>query len=351
MSLNKYATFDDLYEKHLILEQQLSGFESKRQRTIYNDINPLIRSLEVFYLVKMLRYQCELISRNQVLGIPCKGFDDLLIQYETDEELLKNEYVSTFILVYKTLSAKDVTTCRYYYQKLNSRIKSLIHSAKINFGHEVISYIINVCLYWNNCGDRKFGAEYLQWIDYKTEHRMLPENGGYLQPITFRNAILLGLDGHRSDSWISAFINRYQPLLPPDVKDANTAFVKAVWSYHQKAYEKALPLFQLATVKKEPVFNVISRRWQFMCMYDSQKISAGILIDFLSAFEKYLSRNRKALLPAFQPCMAFIGYSRHLLKLSAASKQKFINQLQQEAHFPGKQWLLAAALNEIIRRP
>ncbi len=102
-----------------------------------------------------------------------------------------------------------------------------------------------------------------------------------------------------------------------------------------------MPLFQLAQVKDEPIFNAIVRRWQFMCMYEQNPSNTSLLSDFLDAYEKYLQRNSTALHWLKETFIKNIFYGRKLIKATNAEKKNELKeQLNTETYFTGKEWLL-----------
>ncbi|HLP53203.1 MAG TPA: hypothetical protein VK154_20080 [Chitinophagales bacterium] len=333
--------FDTFYQRHVLTELALSGFDAKLNRTIQNDILPVIKELDVFYALKKLYYHCELRNRQQVLGTPYQEENipyilEVLEPYNNE----KFPFVHLFWNVYQMLKAKTFDEGEGYYMSLKHFFEHTAQSKPTLNVKEVINYASNYCLYWNSHGYNRAGAEALWWYELKLKHDLVVETG-LIQPSDFRNIVSLSLAHSKPAVWIKQFIDTYSLYLPEEHRDTNSAFVKAQYHFSQKEYNVAMPLFQQAQVKEEPIFNAVVRRWQFMCLYEQDPTNVDLLLDFLSAYEKYILRNSDALHWAKDIFTKNILYSKKLLKATDNAKRKQLAEnLKSENYFTGKEWLL-----------
>jgi len=124
---------------------------------------------------------------------------------------------------------------------------------------------------------------------FKIKHNLLLENH-LLQPSDYRNIVSLAIINGKNHKWLKQFMDTYTPHLPAEHLLINRAFAQAQYFYYIKNYEAAMPLFQQAQAKDEPIFNMIVRRWQYICMYEQNPESKQVLLDFLLSWERMLNR-------------------------------------------------------------
>ncbi|HRG89802.1 MAG TPA: hypothetical protein PLW44_12330, partial [Chitinophagales bacterium] len=95
---------DTFYEKHMLVELSMQGFAVKSKRTASNDIRPLIRTLDEYYALKKIRYQCEAMNRQQVFGVSYNDdSSDALISLLEGYLSTHNHYVYLFVNIFKML--------------------------------------------------------------------------------------------------------------------------------------------------------------------------------------------------------------------------------------------------------
>ena len=350
LELDKDKNIDYFYDRHIAATVEKSGFNAKRVRNHNNDISPAIKTLDEYYALKKLRYHCELLSRAAFLGTPYKkeNIEDLLTilaPYNNNSFV----YAHIFINIYQLFSTTTYEEGRDSYQKLKSYLTEIEKNTITQSTVECIDYLTSYNLNWFNKGNVDAGIESLWCIDLKIKHNILLERGKIL-PITFRNTVSLAVLTGKEQSWVKKFIDTYSLCLSDDNAATELAFAKGLYHYYIKEYEKAMPLYQQAQVKEEPVFNLSVRRWQFMCMYEKNIGDTGVLIDYLHAFEQYIKRNSEALHHVKPLFSCFIGYCKKLF--SVTNKEgltTILKQLDNEKHFAGKQWIKQQFENKLAK--
>jgi hypothetical protein len=338
---NPEQDFEVFYQRHLLTELAFAGFDAVLTRTSNNDLQPVTQTLDAFYALKKLRYQCELLNRQRVLGtayteetlIPLL---EVLAPFNNE----KNPYTFLFANVYQMLKAKTFEESDLHYQALNKFISENTYIILPQAIKDVISYITNNCQFWNNQGYKQAAIAALNGQELKIKYDVLLENGK-IQPSDFRNIVSLAIITRKDENWIRKFIEGYSDRLPADHAETNKAFALAQYNYYIQDFDSAMPLFQLAQVKDEPIFNAIVRRWQFMCMYEQNPTNTNLLLDFLDAYEKYLQRNTASLHWLKDTFTKNIVFGRKLIKATDTTKKNDLReQLNTETYFTGKEWLL-----------
>jgi hypothetical protein len=342
LKTNEYLQdLDAFHTRYKLAEATVKCFKSKLKRNPTNDIGHVLSSLDEYYAITKLHYVCEAINRNKILGT-ITPLEDITHQLRVLAPYAHpgSPYVYVYVHVYAMITATTYEEGKRAHQVISDMAAA--HKGKKLPGYIIdsIGFGINWCMEWNAKGYSEASHQYIWWIEFKIKNDILTENG-MIQPITFRNVIINAVQGTKSPSWIEEFIASHAAFLPPDAASINVDFANALCAYRQGAYTYAMRLLQRIRASDEPIFNIIIRRWQFMCLYENDPTETNILLDFLLAFDKYMQRQPKALDNVKKMFGKFISYSIKLIKKEGDTKhQKTFTRLNQEPYFVGKDWLL-----------
>lgn len=338
---NPEQDFEVFYQRHLLTELSFTGFDAVLNRTSNNDLHPVTQTLDTFYALKKLRYHCELLNRQKVLGTPYdKENMDYVLKTLSPFNNTKYPFAYLFSSIYCMLNVSEYSEALPYYEKVKTYLAAYDQPELSRHLNEALLFAKNFCMYWYSKGNEQAGLESLWWIETSIKYNRFIENKK-LQPATFRNAVALAIHNKKEANWIKLFINQWAPYLPHDSKEINQAFAQAQYYFYTKDFAQAMPLFQQAQVKDEPIFNAIVRRWQFMCMYEQNPTNTNLLLDFLDAYEKYLQRNTASLHWLKDTFSKNIVFGRKLIKATDTTKKNDLKeQLNTETYFTGKEWLL-----------
>lgn len=328
------------FHRHRLMEILYNGFDAKLNRTQDNDLTEIVNTLDEFYAVKRVRYICEVLNRKMVLGIGSNtNHVGLSLEMLTSKYNDEHPYIYLFINVYNMLKADSYEDSLNHYYRIKEVALAYNNAPLPQSILESMTYAINWCLYWNSKGFDNSGKEYLWWTEFKIRHGVFLEND-LLMPITFRNIVSL-LVVHRTDtSGLKKFIDMYSAHLPILHRDTNSAFAYGLYYYKMKDFIRAQRSLVLAQAGDETIFNAIIRRWQFLCMYESGE-NAGVMFDFLSAFERYLSRHEASFHQIKPVFVKFVTYAQKLVKMGKITKDSRTGEmLERENFFAGKDWLL-----------
>src|ERR1043165_8629904 len=325
--------------RHLLTELSFNGFAAKLNRTVQNDIKPVITSLDEFYALKRLRYMVEAQSRNQVLGT---AYDDTQVKallktlepYTND----KYPYVYLFVNVYRMMEEHVYEESDLYYRFIKQFIESDDKGPVSVSVTEVLIYAINNRLKWFNLGHTAAGDDYLWCVEWQMDRNLLLKDLK-LQPITFRNIITIATINKYKVDWIDQAIKKYSQYLPEEYKDTYLNFGRGLYHYARKDHKEASRSFLSAQAKEEPIFNSIIRCWQWMSSFECDPFDTDTLLNQLLSFQKYLARNQNELRSVAKPFNQFISYSEKLVKATKEQAENFLLELKSEEHFPGSLWL------------
>lgn len=341
LEANPEQDIDTFFQKHLLTELSVNGFDALLKRSTKNDLSPVLTSLDEFYALKKLRYLCEIHERQRIFGAQYQKQDvfpllDILKPY-TDEQ---HPYVFLFVHVYLMLSADSYEESTGPYQVIKTYTDHTTEGVLPQSVIECVGYCVNYTLRWYNKGFEPAGDEYLWWIDLQMKKNLLLKNGK-ITPVSFRNICSIAAMSKTTADWLNLFITRYVPALPDTHRESNEAFVKGLYQYKLGRYKEATRYFLLAQAGEEITFNCIIRRWQFMSTYNFDSSDIDTLSNHLSSFDKYLQRHAKHVASIRNAFDTFIHYSNRLMHSSPYEiGETFFIALENENHFPGKTWLL-----------
>lgn len=343
-----HADIDTLYYRHRLTEINLNGFDARLQRNSGNNLYPVVQTLDLFYALKKLRYHCELLSRHQVLGTPYQADNiNYLLQLLQPYCNPQHPYIFLFTHVYHMLSAADFTTANKHHTAIHQYITAHSQQPLSASIAETIGYLINFSLQYHNTGNQQAGQYALHWYQVKLQHGLFATNNKVL-PADFRNLISLCVIYGTQPGWLKTFIDTHTPLLPEPHRHNHTAFAYGQYYYFTKQYNKALPYLQQAVAKKEPVFNMIILRWQFMCLYEQNSANTQLLYQFIEAWQRQLHRSTTELHQLKEIFLKVITYSKKLLAAQNKTElQLLLAQLNSEPFFAGKYWLAKQIENKI----
>jgi hypothetical protein len=252
----------------------------------------------------------------------------------------ENLYPFLFVNVYYMMCAGNYTEGYGYYQRLNTFITSVSENNLPQGIKECVDYLINYCLFWNNKGEEQAGRDALQWYEYKIEKDFLL-NKKMIQPSDFRAIVSLAIVNLKQANWIKAFIDRYSECLPNEHKLLNTTFVLAQFNYYIKRYETAINLFKSIKTQNEPIFDMILRRWHFVCLYEMSGGNDDGLISILTNWERQMYRNGEELHDLKQIFGKMIHFSKKLKATTELrDKGNLLTEIYNEPYFAGKTWLI-----------
>lgn len=333
--------FETLFQRHLLTEASLNGFDAKLKRSCQNDLEPVLKTLDEFYALKKLRYMVELMERQRIFGSSYKQETvfpllDILKPYTNES----HPYVYLFVHVFLMLNADTYEDSKGPYEVIKQYAETHSEGGLSKSLVEAMGLCINFTLKWYNKGHEEAGDEYLWWIDLRMKKNRLLENEKML-PVTFRNIVSIATISKNNPDWMKRFIERYAPLLPDTHREASQSFANGLYAYKRGRYKEAIRYFMVAQAGEEAIFNCMIRRWQFMALYNCDNQETETLLNHLSSFEKFLIRHAKPVANIKQIYEKFIHYCQQLVKVAPHEiGEPLLLTLQAEEHFPGKPWLV-----------
>lgn len=135
---------DTFYEKHMLIELSMQGVVARSNRTLENDIRPVLKTLDEYYALKKIRYLCEAISRQLVLGVEYTPENTAVILKVLEPySNSRYPYVYLFLNVFGMVNSKDFDKSLTYYDALKESIQNLTESTVSQSVREAVDYILN----------------------------------------------------------------------------------------------------------------------------------------------------------------------------------------------------------------
>jgi tetratricopeptide (TPR) repeat protein len=332
---------DVMESKHLLEEVRLNGFDAKLRRSQQNDIAPVVDTLDVYYALKKLRYQCEAISRNKIFGTALPWFNEgdaleVLRPYCGVEY----PYIFLFVEVYKMLLETDYEVYEEHYKKMKDFVVEHGDERLRQTVVEVCDFAVNLSIQWSNRGVEAAAAEYLWWMEWKMRNDFFVANGRLL-PITYRNVVSNAIVCKKPVAWLEDFIKTYTPCLPKELRSYNEGFAIGLLQYQKGDYKRAIQSLQTAQAKEDVLYNGVIRRWQYVCLYEYAPDDKDEQLKFLEAFSKFVLRNKGELGKYEHVFRLFIKYAKGVVgSVDGDSHKKLLEELCGEEFFAGKHWLV-----------
>lgn len=341
---------DVFYERHMLVELSMQGIVARSNRTITNDIRPVIKTLDEFYALKKICYVCEAINRQQILGL---NYDlvnsNILLSDLEPYNSPQFKYVFLFLNVFKMMSANVFNESMEFYRILKIFIEEKIDSTVSHTVKDVVDYIQSVCLKWNNKGYSDAAIEYLWWVDWKIRHSLLLQDNRLL-PVTFRNIVSVPIT-NRDIATTKEVIDKLSVYLPDNERDSNLAYANGLYMYTSGRYKEAARYFLIADPKEDVGFYCLVRYWHWRSLYEVDSSDIEALYNHLRSFEKFIYRNKLKLKSKANTFSKFLLYAEKLYKLETLGDFEVeLKLLQSEQKFAGKDWLLEKYLDRVKLR-
>lgn len=336
LNIPEYESVESFQNKHFLLEAMANGIGATLGNANAHSIEKVIASLDEFYALKKIRYQCEILNRNLFLKIISPPFNENYLIAILQPYLNQNHpYVFIFFLIYKMLSEMKHEVFSRHYKILKDIVNNIHHLAYQSLLTEASGYLITLTHYWIE----KEHQEYFYWIDWQIQHDAFLQNQ-MLNPIRFRNVAINAFLFNKGEKWLSNFIEKHELFLPENHKELNKEFVSGILLLEQKKFKKAFQSFRKIADTDDMIFNCIIKRFQFIALYELNSENTEELKIFIESFTKFVQRNTNKIGPVLEANRLFIKYAKLLI---GNSEKLTIEKLKKEERLLMKSWFIRKA--------
>lgn len=327
---------ESFQNKHFLFEAMANGIGATVGNANAHSIEKVIASLDEFYALKKIRYQCEILNRSLFLKVSAPPFNENYLISILQPYLNQNHpYVFIFFLIYKMLSEMKHDVFLRHYKIFKETTNNINHLTYKSLLSEASGYLITLTHYWIE----KEHQEYFYWIDWQIHHDAFLQNQ-MLNPVRFRNVVINAFLFDKGEKWLSNFIEKFQVFLPEKHKELNQEFVNGVLLLEQKKLKKAFQSFRKIADTEDVIFNCIIKRFQFITLYELDSENTEELKIFIESFTKFMQRNTNKIGPVLEANRLFIKYAKLLI---VNAEKLNIEKLKKEERLLMKSWFIRKA--------
>ncbi len=327
----KYRDDQFHYQQFEFAKTENDRFLLQRLRVAHNAIQEASSGLDLFYLIKKLKFLVEILDRQK------KFPQSYSIQeFEQLELLLKNRQYQEepYIQIYWQLAQMLVHEEKVgYYDQFKiflDQYATHVHPADLK---QLFLFAINYCVRKIGAG-HPFQEQLLALYTSGLKNDTLLE-GGLLSPWTYKNVIQLGLAlGHHQ--WVEQFMEEFASKLPTHLYRDAYYYNLAAFYYAKNNYEQAM--IHLNKVEFSDIsYKLWSKELLLKLYFELGELEA--LHSLLISFEKLIKRNKLIPHPQKEAYRNFIQLTRKLVRKNY-KPLALEQEIQAKTNLRERKWLL-----------
>ncbi len=328
------------------LRDEFAATQSKKRK--YDLLEPAIGHFKMYYLIEMLRMQCELVNRKNLRS---QAYDEKQMTAFTNyfnaaEEAIRDEpLISLYHAVYCFLQDDTDDAAYHRYKMLLLRN---VRSCSAEIARELCLYAQNQCIRHINKNNDRYLKELLDVYDLMLRENLMYD-GPYMTQYTFKNYVTVALRLKAFDGAFS-FIHKYADKLHPDQREDALHYNLAAVYYEENKFDAALTELNHISIA-DPVYYLDSRSILLKIYFRDNDFEA--LASLYHSVRVYLLRGHQLTRKQADLYRYLFLYTYRLSRIiqqapyvnKAASRKKLevlINKIQS-ADVANKTWLLGMA--------
>lgn len=330
------------YHELLIQEQKNFYIENREQRSTEKNLEQVLHSADVYYLLTKLKYSAALLHYRNFLSVEA--------EVSLWEELLQLAAQKKFdipaIQIYRriVLSLTEPENETHY-----RTLKELITANRLLFKQDELKtmfvFAMNYCIQQINKGNGNYLKELLSLYKFALQNDLLLENG-QLSQWDYKNIVTVGLRVNEY-KWVEQFMEDYKPALAKADRTNAYTFNRARYFFYTKNYDRVLRLLQ--DVKYNDIFYQLDSKTTLLKTY--YELGEELpLLSLKDSFRILLKRKRLITPQQQQNYMNLLRFTFRLFKADVKNKKQ-MKALQKEIeltqNIADKSWLLEK-LNELL---
>jgi hypothetical protein len=336
-NLHDVALFpQDFYTLYQYYKEIAIDNKYKNQRTDNEDIKPILKNLDLFYIYERLVYEIEIYMR--------KGTVD------ANNYVLSESPLEILALIHNTVPTINILSrilalLKNNYKNLENNyieIKKLFLSiTSIDNYNDVeiktlVGFMLNICIEAINAQNTFYAQEYLYFIDFLENKGLLLEKG-YLPLSKFKNAISAALI--LGDTiWAEKFVDSKKGLLQIDDKKVVIPYYYATIELEKGNFDKAysqIPISQLSKLVDVYLGLSTHKLWLKILLHKNE------LSQFQIEIQKFYKHLQKAKI-GLDKKQAYEKFIYYASKLPKQMSLRTISKLEKDTVLD-KAWLLKMA--------
>lgn len=273
------------YYHHLLIQEQKNIYlENYDQRSTDKNLQGVMHSLDVYYVLQKLKYGAAMLHYQSFLNMET----DVVLLNEALQLATQTAFDVPAIQIYRRiiLSITEPNTETHYHQ-----LKALLTKHSALFATDELKtlfvFAINYCINRINLGQGAYLKELLLLYQFALQNDLLLEND-QLSPWEFKNIVTVALRV-KELKWAEKFMEEYKHKLPKEEKQNAYTFNMARLHFYQKNYDRVLQLLQ--DVKYNDIFYQLDSKTTLLKTYYETGEEMPLL-SLKESFRLLLSRKR-----------------------------------------------------------
>lgn len=327
---------DISYYENLVAWSELSYefASSRKNRQPDSDLQNLSDNLDNFYLVKKIKYCCEILNRSNIIGttytIPLLA--PLLSHLEN------NPHATPLISIYyQTLLTITDNKNEDHFHKLKALLQKHQHEITIKENRDIYAFAQNYCIRQLNTGNLHYLKELFEIYKIVLEEKIIFDNK-QLSHADFKNICAVSIRLNEL-KWADEFILSHAKFLSSEFRKNSVNYNSARLHFARKQFKPAIKL--LTTVEFTDVFYHLDAKSLLLKIYFENK-EYEPLYSLINTFKIYLKRSKQ--ISEYQRTIYnnLLSRVRLLAQLHAGDKlmsEKIKTELETELPVADMSWL------------
>ncbi|MBX2872867.1 MAG: hypothetical protein KTR30_12225 [Saprospiraceae bacterium] len=309
------------------------SFLKERSRKYDPHLQIASDQLDAYYLIKKLKYSCEMLDRGQAMAANYElPLMPEIFQFLQDQDYTDIPLIAIYSQIYAMLTQEDKDA---HFQKLKRLIHQHIDQLDTSEIQLIYLFAINYSIRKLRAGDTRYLAECLDLYLESIEKKLVYVDG-HLSPWTFKNVVKLGLKLDRID-WTEQFILKHSPELSEGFRDNAYHYNLADLHFWKQSFNEAQK--HLQEVSFTDIHYALDSKVLFLKIF-YEKRDWEVLLSQAAAFRMFLKRNKVVTKQVRQPYENFIRILLKLIKQKNSVAVKAKAQLQDMPYVFDREWLL-----------
>lgn len=321
--------------EYLLQLEEYYTMEGK-QRTTQMNLQEVIDSLDMTYLLEKLRQSCRMVFHQTVYKAADYKFNmvEEILRHIEQRELTQHSAIAVYYYVFQAITHQEDIS---WFEKLREQIQR----SEPVFSHEDIREIylmaINYCIGKMNAGIKPFIREAFELYRQGLESSILIQDN-VLSRWTYLNVVLIALILGEFE-WTSRFIPNYSIYIEPRYRENFVQYCQARLYFEQKNYKAAMQLLVQSDFN-DILINLYAKAMLLKMLYEQDEIDT--LESLLESMRAYLLR--KDIMGYHKSnYQNFIRYMRKMIRLTpydTSRRDALREEIKAANPLTERQWLL-----------
>ncbi len=330
------------HQQQLVADLANRSFLKQRSRKYDAHLQIASDELDAYYLIKKLKYSCEMLDRGQAMAVNYQWpLMPEIFQFLRGKDYPDTPLIPIYCHIYAMLTQEDNDR---HFQTLKELIRRYIEQLDTSEVQLIYLFAINFSIRKLRAGNTLYTSECLD-LYLESINKKLVYVDGHLSPWTFKNVIKLGLKLGRIN-WTEQFIVKHAPELSEVFRDNAFHYNLADLYFWKQSFSKAQQ--HLQEVSFTDIHYALDSKVLFLKIFYEKK-DWEVLLSQAAAFRMYLKRNQVITKQVRQPYENFIRVLLKLVKQKKSIAAKAQVQLQEMPYVFDREWLMSKLQEQLIR--